>query len=275
MKRTVVPTKNVVAGLEAFDLIEHRRTVGTGLLLLVVGPAGCGKTSFGRLIVQQHGGALVRARQTWAPASAMNDSLAAIDEFCAGYRSAHEGYRKLVQQVQEKSLSCLVLDEADYLIRGGRHDLLNIFRDLSDETGAPVVFLSVQHLAKRLAAPTAFVETVASRLAAQVRFERPTMADAALLSRELLEGVSFERDLISFLLQAAGGSVRRLISLYADVEAAARSVAVEGNLSLARCEKLGFIARPTRAPAKTASDSNDENVDAHTCASTEKAAKVA
>lgn len=249
MKQTIVATRSVLSALEAFDLIAHRRNAGGGQLLLIEGPAGCGKSTFGRLIVRQYGGVLVRARQTWAPSSAMNDTLQAVDEHSAGYRSAHEAYLKLAQSVSEKSLPCLVLDEADYLLRGGHHDLLNVFRDLSDETEIPIVFLSVQHLAKRLAAPTGLLSAVSSRVAAQVRFERPTLADAALLARELLEGISLERDLISFLLQAAGGSIRRLIGLLGDLEEGTRSAGVEGSIGLLRAEKLGVIGRSARAPA--------------------------
>lgn len=160
MKAKAVLTKNLRAGLEAFERVKSRRHAGTGALQLVVGSAGSGKTTFAKAIVRQYGGVLVRARQTWTAPSMLNDVLSAILGWHAGYYSAHQAYGKLIEQLSQEPISCLAIDEADYLDRGARHELLNVIRDVSDETeSTPIIFLSVQSLAKRLATPTPFLET--------------------------------------------------------------------------------------------------------------------
>jgi Cdc6-like AAA superfamily ATPase len=189
MSSKTVAIKNMRAGLEAFERVKSRRHTGTGALFLVVGPAGSGKTSLGKVIVEQSGGVMVRARQTWSPPAMLNDILGAVIGGHAGYYGAFQAYTALVEELRREPVSCLVIDEADYLDRGARHELLNILRDLSDETeNTPIIFLSVQSLAKRLATPTNFTETVSSRIAAQVQFERLSLPDAGLLARELVAG---------------------------------------------------------------------------------------
>jgi hypothetical protein len=136
---------------------------------------------------------------------------------------------------------------------GWPHDLLNLFRDVSDETGCLIVFLSVGRLAARFLRPTPFTETITSRLAARIEFRPPNMKDAMLLASELVEGVRFEPNLVGACLSASSDSLRALLSIYAEIESAARSAGVTGNLSVEKSEQLrafaGFapISKTTRA----------------------------
>ncbi len=95
-------------------------------------------------------------------------------------------------------------------------------RDSTRGTRRTTAFLSVSRLAARFLRPTPFTETVSNRLAARVAFTAPTLKDATLLAAELLEGVSFEPDLIAACVRASGGSLRTLLSQFAEVEAVAR-----------------------------------------------------
>ncbi len=136
----------------------------------------------------------------------------------------------------------MFIDEADYLSRNrGRHDLLDVARDIYDESGSSIIFISVTHLAKRLAAPAGYRETVTSRIGARVKFERASIADATLLARELLEGVEFDRDVVTYCVHDAAGSLRVLLNRYAEIEKLAQAAGVD-RVSLATLDELRRMA---------------------------------
>jgi hypothetical protein len=254
-----------VAGIEnarKFDR-ELERVIGfsrsasqfghRALLLSAEGAAGRGKTSTAKHACEQRGGVLVRAREVWkGPRAMLGDIAHGLCGWHVDIHSTSELYARVAEEIVQKQIGFVVIDEADYCDRGGRCDLLNVIRDLSDDTNRPFVFLSVSRLAARFLRPTPFTETVTSRLAARIAFQAPTLKDAALLAAELLEGVTFEADLIGACLHTSGGSLRALLGLYAEVEEAAVSAGAR-NVSLAKAEQLrafaGYAAISSRATA--------------------------
>lgn len=255
MKSINVATKNILAGRAmVVDLLQHARCGQR--LGLIVGPAGSGKTTLAREIVSEHGGVLVRARQTWTIPQMLGDVLDAVSN-CWGseWHSAAFLYRTLLGELKSGTAPLLLVDEADYLARGARHDLLNTLRDLSDEAEMPIIFFSVNVLAWRLAAPTAFTETVTSRIGAQVEFRRLTISDARLLAVELLEDVELASDVLSYCLTLSGGVARRLMGLYGELEAHAKR-AGERRLTMPRCLELGLIATAPAGSANVAAETD-------------------
>jgi hypothetical protein len=96
--------------------------------------------------------------------------------------------------------------------------------------------MGVSQLAQRLVVPHhLFEETLSSRLAVQTEFERPSIKDAARLARELVEDLEFDRDLVTWALRASRGSIRPLVKIFAEIEAAAVDAGISGPLTLKRC----------------------------------------
>jgi hypothetical protein len=185
-------------------------------------------------------------------------------------------YQRLVREL--RGLSCRTLgkepaalltliDEADYLVHGTSHPLLNITRDVGDESGHGIIYLSTTNhvFDRRLATPTAFTAQVSSRIIDRVNFDRPSLAQAALFAKQV-EEVTFEPDLVRWCWTASrraleGGSLARLQAIYQAIEADAKAAGVTGTLGFSRCAELGLGGVSRVAEGKeeeTAADSPSE-----------------
>jgi hypothetical protein len=247
-----VRIKNMLAGLAA--RVELRETAkqlgtGTGTFCLLHGPSGSGKTFTWREMLAQHvaeggHGFSLRAREVWPPHTMLAHWLEAVAGHDFGLHTPSDLYARLVEVLRKHPGSITVFDEADYLLAGPRHPRLNIVRDVADEAGHSVIFISVTSLAHRLQHPSSFTAQIATRVVAEVPFGVIGIADAGLLSRELIEGVELARDAVSACLRASGGSIRMLLRLYARIEQAAAAGGVRGTLNLAQAVRFGLLSAP-------------------------------
>lgn len=255
MKVAISQTHNMIAALASVDeAYEHGQF---GSILLWTGPPGTGKTSIAEVAIRKYGGWLWCARQVSTIRWMLSDLLALIGGCHLDYLHQTTGklYERLRKGLLEIRPALICVDEADYLIRRiAHHDLLNVLRDLTDETGAIIILISVNQLARHLATPGPFLETISSRIGNQVEFKRPSLADAGMLARELVEGVTFGRDLVSYCLRASAGSIRLLLRLYAEIEGGARRAGLSGNVSLAQVAELGLGRVAPTAIAAEASE---------------------
>jgi AAA domain len=254
MKRLHCQTANDTRFAERLDLTIEQVRSGADYrrLLSIEGPPASGKTASVDHACERLGGLKVRAREIWkGPRQPLYDLAYILNGWHVEGRTPAL-YERVQEDIVEKRIAFIAIDEADYLDSGGRYDLLSLFRDLSDETGCPILFLSVGRLAARFLRPTPFTETITSRLAARIEFLPPSMKDATLLA-ELVEDVNLDPHLVGACLAASGGSLRALLSIYAEIERAARSAGVTGNLTLGKAEQLrAFAGLAPIAPATTA-----------------------
>jgi len=265
MKDAIASTQNMISGFASVDSAYGQSQFGS--VILWKGPTGTGKTSVAELAINKWGGWYWRARQVSTIRSMLSELLTALGGCHLDYLHQRTAslYERLRNQLLEVRPALLAVDESDYLVRRiAHHDMLNVLRDLADDTGAIIIFISVTQLAQHLATPGPFLETISSRVCAQVEFKRPSLADAEILARELLEGVKFDRDLISFCLRASAGSIRPLLRLYAEIERGAKWAGLSGSLSLAKCAALGLgkvspaasAAKAVEVPEKLTAPSN-------------------
>jgi hypothetical protein len=127
---------------------------------------------------------------------------------------------------------------------------MQLCRDLSDQGGAVIVFVSVKRLATRLAKPDVYDETICTRLATDsIRFARPSLADAQKLADELLD-VVLDSDVVASALAASDHSIRPLMAAFAEIERVATAAKVD-RLSLARWEELKATAGAATARKTT------------------------
>jgi len=252
MRAATVRTKSMIAALEAgTQLLEAVRYAGqgTGVLGLFHGPSGSGKTHAARAIIEQGGGDgfFLRAREVCPPHAMLADWLEAVAGHNFGLRTPSDLYARLIAVLRQKPASITVWDEADYMLAGPRHPRLNIARDVADEAGHAIIFLSVTSLAHRLERPTSFMAQIATRVVARIEFGAIGLADAGLLAHELIENLELSRDLVSACTRAAGGSIRPLLHLYQQIERAAAAGGVRGALSLAQAVRFGLLSAPPAA----------------------------
>jgi Cdc6-like AAA superfamily ATPase len=217
MKKIFVRTASVERAEQ-----DLKKALAERRMLLVQGPAGSGKTETIRKLVVREGGLIIRACAHWNAKTFLQSLLEALrgQVFEDHVPSMEMMYSLVRRQIRAASPNVIAIDESDCL--AGRHSrwhLLNIARDIYDDLGVPLVFISVTALAWYLATPgDGFSETISSRIAATVRFERATAKEAQQLARELVE-VSLSADLVDFCLKRANGSIRLLVSIFTEIEA--------------------------------------------------------
>jgi DNA transposition AAA+ family ATPase len=241
----IVPLPNIINGMGMIDRLSPHQPIG-----LIYGGAGLGKTSLAKAIAGKKGSTvvIVRACAAWRVARGMMlaDVLTALNAgWGVEWHSTQFLYRQLLAELKRQPGVILWVDEADYLARGKRHDLLDTIRDLTDQADVRVVFSSIGSLARLLTSPSdELLQAVTSRVGGMVEFKRASLADASRLAEELIESVRFERDVISHCHRASNGSVRVLLGLFAQFEQRAHDAKLD-ILRLSDCIDLGIIDRPT------------------------------
>jgi DNA transposition AAA+ family ATPase len=252
MKDVFVETDNAIRGSEAIERALSEKQLGPGngrRIVSIEGPAGTGKTAFMKRILPDHKGVMVRACETWkSPRPMLSDVAFETNGYYVAERSVHDLLVRVTEDLICREVKVLVFDEADYFESGGRFELLNLARDISDITRCLIILLSVDRLAARFARPGPYTATVTSRLAARVQFRRASLDDALLLAKGLLE-IAFEEDLIADCLARSEGSLRLLLSLFNEIEGMAIAAGIN-RLSLTKWRQMsalsGLPAKPER-----------------------------
>jgi DNA transposition AAA+ family ATPase len=218
-------------------------------LALVEGPSGCGKSTLAKLIERAYPEARTVRLDSLISARSMLDMIfRATAGSYIGAGDAREAFLCCVDKLSSRK-SLLVLDEADNLARPNRYVLLDLVRDLADLSGARIVLLSVRRLGIQLSRAGAYdLTTFRSRLHFQIKLAPPSLDDALLFARELLDGVTFDRDLAAALLEQHGQSCRELFGAFARAEQLARD-AKAPHLDLA---KWRILLSPLRSAPKPA-----------------------
>lgn len=107
-------------------------------------------------------------------------------------------------ELQEKLKRPIFFDEADYLL--DKTALLNITRDLYDETRTPIIFIVTDEIQQRFRQ----LEKFGKRIAKWVKFQPCSQDDAELLASEVCE-VSVAQDLITHLNIRGRGEIGNLV----------------------------------------------------------------
>jgi hypothetical protein len=247
MKQIKLQTANWFRGDELVRRLLDQNKLGLGNFAVLRGQAGSGKTFWAQDNVERENGVFVRGRQTWGTSTTganchamLSDLLGVTNPLMAAPYDVHALYSVVAQQLDRRRASYVVVDEADYLVLSQKFiPLVNVLRDMSDETGIGFLLISVTRVAERIEAEDAFVETVKSRIVAQEEFLPPSRRDAMMFARELVEEIIFEPDLVAWCLETVQQSLRPLIRLYGQIEAAAKAQ-ITGALSFKRAVEIGL-----------------------------------
>lgn len=240
---SLAATRNVVSlssALEGLGRADER-------FLLVVGPAGTGKSTAARKLAERCGGVYYSAREGETARSLLSALVNALCGWSVDFYSVQKLRERLLDELEERGWPPVFLDEADRLDRqrNGVH-FLDIVRDLHDHGHSAFVLLSIQRLARKWASPTSYFEAFTTRTAARIDFERPDLGDAEVLARAACR-VRLGSDLVADCLSASGGSMRPLMARFREVEKTA-SAAGLGFIDLAAWQRLCALSGD--APAR-------------------------
>jgi DNA transposition AAA+ family ATPase len=155
----LVRTRNIQ---RLFDMVEvlWAATSGEPRMGLIFGPAGRGKTRAVDLLATQTGAAFVSVARVFTPNSLLRAICRELGVPPAW--SAAENLARAAEGLRGRSNSealgrgLLILDEADYLVKGinppNTPPLLDTVRDLHDLSGAPILLVGMDGLARAMSA---------------------------------------------------------------------------------------------------------------------------
>lgn len=212
MRNKLAPTKNVAALRLAYEALAGRDH-GVPGMGLVHGFTGAGKTTAITELVTRVQGIYVRATSSWTPTAL----LAKVQqELGAAPMQRRADMLDFITERLRESQRPLFVDEADYLL--GNAVMLDSLRDVHDLSGAPVVMIGMEGIAKRLITR----KQLAGRISHWVEFLPSDLDDARVLTRTVCE-VGIDDELLAMLHTQAKGSMRLMTVGLSRIEALAKA----------------------------------------------------
>jgi len=218
MKYELAKTKNVrnfyaVMG----DLLN--RPCGVEGMGILWGEPGEGKSTVVAHAANQMNGICIRARRSWTMTSLLESIVTELNGVPAKRRSKMEEWieRRLMENKEQR---IIFVDEADYLFNST--DMLDVLRDIYDQTGTPVVLIGMELIARRIQENGRF----ARRITSWVEFKGIDLEDARIVADTLCE-VSVSDDLIAHLHREAKANIGRIVVGLSRVERAGLASGLE------------------------------------------------
>ncbi|HQQ71925.1 MAG TPA: ATP-binding protein [Alicycliphilus sp.] len=199
MRNRLAITKSVSALALAYEGLATR-DYGVPGMCLVHGYTGAGKTTAVTWQVNRTRGVYVRATSQWTPSTMLGSIMREVGAAPLQRRQAMLDH--IVEQLAAAQRP-LFVDEADYLLHGGRAgDMLEVLRDVHDVSGVPVILIGMQGIDKRLV----HRPQLARRLSHWVEFLPSDLDDARILATTVCE-VAVDDELLARLHGEAKGSI--------------------------------------------------------------------
>jgi DNA transposition AAA+ family ATPase len=187
---------------------------GEPRMALWFGPAGRGKTRLTDRVATQTGGCYVSAARVWTPNSMLKAILRALGQ--QPTVSAADNLTLAAETLRERRGSeslgrgLLIIDEADYLAKGSHPPttppLLDTVRDLHDASGAPILLVGMDGLARTLSLYPQFWDRVLVAEEARAL----TTAEVVTLGHDLA-GLNIDAAAAEDIRRATAGNLRQTI----------------------------------------------------------------
>jgi hypothetical protein len=165
--------------------------------------------------------------------------------------SLQELFHEAASALADRRIPFFLVDEADRADAGRRFVVLNVLRDLVDESGACCALLGTDVIRHRLAVPGPYLSQVSSRVVQTVEFTRPSLGDVRKIAES--HNVKLADEMLKFLIMEVRGSLRLVVDRLRMIEAVAREAGLQEKvLDFATCRRLGVIAIPASSDAADA-----------------------
>lgn len=215
MKNVFAITRNVQEFMRGMDAVAApvKGRVGMGL---VFGEPGTGKTEMAQKYAKDNDFPYIRATDIMSRRSLLSRIVAELGE--QPEYKADDLFNQAVDMLIDHPRA-LIVDEVDYLCRGG---MVEVLRDLNDITNAPIVMLGMHQLDQKLKR----FKHLYDRFSAVVRFRTFELADIASLAEQICE-VKIAPDGVKFIHERGHGKFRRTIIWFSRAEALAKRNSLE------------------------------------------------
>jgi hypothetical protein len=207
MRAKFVSVSNVDRFMAGRDKVA-RRGAPEASWHLVMGEPGYGKSRTLTWHKIQTRSVVLRAKSGWTLNWALRDLV--TDLGLLPERSREKLYEQAVTAcaIQQRDI---IIDEIEHALRHG--EIIEAFRDLSDEVEVPIIIGGMKGVDKRLKR----YPQIYSRIAAVTEFRKCTVDDVRLCCDELCE-VKTADDLIPLIHSHTAGRLREVLNYIAEVE---------------------------------------------------------
>lgn len=215
MKESFIETSNYTKIAEAFarlkDLPATSPKMGLGYGLF-----GLGKTFGLEKITAKYNAVLLRALHTWRPKSM-------LERLCDEMRIDKSGtsaqlYGRIVEEIRTNAQKRpIIIDEVDALLSGKNFEMLEILRDIHDETGVIIFFVGMEESNAKMKRHQHFY----SRIFEFVKFKPVVFEDVEKYCKTYSDKVAIADDLIAFFATTYP-NLRQIRKLLTDLENVAK-----------------------------------------------------
>ena len=196
MKEDFAMTKNVQRFIHGVEVVNTpiKGRIGNGLFF---GPPGTGKTDVGQWFASQHDVPYIRAKDISSRRSLLANIVAELGE--APEFQTDKLFNRIVEQLIERPRP-IIIDEVDYLIRGGAVEVL---RDINDMTNTPIIMMGMENVDAKLKR----FRHLYDRFTAVVKFELFARDEIANLAEEICNA-TLSDCAIDYIAQSGKGKLR-------------------------------------------------------------------
>ncbi len=192
MKEAFIETRNYTRLSEAFARLGNL-PITAPKIGLGFGNFGLGKTFSLERITAKENAVLLRAVQTWSKKALLERLCFELGIDTSGGSSRM--YDRIIEELR-RDPRVLIIDEIDALLRGNKYEVLELLRDIHDETGIILFLVGMEEAQAKLKKHRHFF----SRIVEFVEF-KGIAADDIERFCALSDRVSIEEDLILYFAQ--------------------------------------------------------------------------
>jgi DNA transposition AAA+ family ATPase len=191
MREEFIETRNYTKLYEAFqDLKELPKSAPK--MGLGYGSFGLGKTFSLEKIAVKENAILLRAAQTWTKSSLLSELCEELNLDSSGQASTK--FRRVVESLISEP-QIIIIDEIDALLKSTKFDVLEMIRDIHDETGVSIFMIGMEEANAKLKKHRHFY----SRIVSFVLFESISKEDIEKLCK--LSDIEVSDDLLRYFHQ--------------------------------------------------------------------------
>lgn len=190
MKEEFVKTTNYIKLFEGIQFLKKLPTTAPKMGL-GFGKFGLGKTFSLEKITAEENAIFLRGVQTWTKSSVLTEICEEIGLDTSGTSSTK--YRRVTEALFAEN-RIIIIDEIDAVLRSSKHEVLEMFRDIHDETNCVMLFVGMEEADAKLRKHKHFY----SRIVKFVKFE-PIKKNDIQAFCELCE-IKIKPDLVDFFV---------------------------------------------------------------------------
>lgn len=213
MKETFIETGNYIKLNEAFTRLKNL-PVTSPKMGLGYGIFGLGKTFSLEKVAVKYNAVLLRALHTWRPKSMLERLCEEMGLDKSGTSS--QLYSRLVEDLRSKRRT-IIIDEVDALLPSRNFEMLEILRDIHDETGVIIFFVGMEESNAKMKRHRHFY----SRIFEFVKFKPVVFEDVEKYCKTYSDNVDISADLIEFFASTYP-NLRQIRKLLTDLETVAK-----------------------------------------------------